>query len=86
MPKQRKLMSESMMTANGRTTVPLQVRERIGAGPGTQLVWSVSSEGDVTVRTKTTKGEILAALRQSPLVGVELNLTRSRGKARKVDL
>jgi hypothetical protein len=32
------------------------------------------------------KGNILAALRRSPLVGVDLNLVRSRGLGRKVDL
>lgn len=31
------------------------------------------------------KGNILAALRRSPLVGVDLNLVRSRDLARKVD-
>jgi hypothetical protein len=32
------------------------------------------------------KGGILAALRRSPLVGADLNLARSRGTGRKVDL
>lgn len=32
------------------------------------------------------KGGILAALRRSPLVGADLNLERSRDKARDVDL
>jgi hypothetical protein len=32
------------------------------------------------------RGGILAALRRSPLVGADLNLTRSREKGRKVDL
>jgi hypothetical protein len=32
------------------------------------------------------KGGILAALRRSPLVGAELDLTRSRDSGRKVDL
>ena len=32
------------------------------------------------------KGGILAALRRSPLVGVDLNLARSRDTGRKVDL
>ena len=32
------------------------------------------------------KGGILAALRRSPLVGADLNLTRSRDTGRKVDL
>lgn len=32
------------------------------------------------------KGGILAALRRSPLVGAELDLTRPREKGRKVDI
>jgi hypothetical protein len=32
------------------------------------------------------KGGILAALRRSPLVGTELDLTRPREKGRKVDI
>ncbi|QWG20943.1 hypothetical protein KMZ68_18555 [Bradyrhizobium sediminis] len=33
-----------------------------------------------------SKGGILAALRRSPLVGTDLNFTRSRDTGRKVDL
>jgi hypothetical protein len=33
-----------------------------------------------------SKGGILAALRRSPLVGVELDLTRPRQEGRKVDI
>ena len=46
-------MSESTITAKGRTTVPRQVREQIGAGPGTRLVWQVMPGGSVIVRIKT---------------------------------
>ena len=33
-----------------------------------------------------SKGHILAALRRSPLVGADLNLSRSREEGRKLDL
>lgn len=46
-------MSESTITAKGQTTVPRQVRELIGAGPGTRLVWHVMPGGGVSVRAKT---------------------------------
>ena len=46
-------MSESTITAKGQTTVPQQVRERIGAGPGTRLVWHVMPDGGLIVRAKT---------------------------------
>jgi hypothetical protein len=38
------------------------------------------------VRESPPKGGILAALRRSPLVGADLDLTRSREAGRKVDL
>jgi AbrB family looped-hinge helix DNA binding protein len=46
-------MSESTITAKGQTTVPLQVRESIGATPGTRLVWHVMPDGSLIVRAKT---------------------------------
>lgn len=46
-------MSESTITAKGQTTVPRQVRELIGAGPGTRLVWHVMPGGGLIVRAKT---------------------------------
>jgi len=46
-------MSESTITAKGQTTVPRQVRDRIGAGPGTRLVWHVLPNGGLIVRAKT---------------------------------
>lgn len=46
-------MSESTITAKGQTTVPQQVRDSIGAGPGTKLVWHVMPGGALIVRAKT---------------------------------
>ena len=46
-------MPESTITAKGQTTVPRQVRERLGAGPGTRLVWHVLPDGRLIVRAKT---------------------------------
>ena len=40
----------------------------------------------VEAKPSGTKGNILAALRRSPLVGVDLDLTRSRSPGRKIDL
>lgn len=44
---------ESTITAKGQTTVPAQVREKLGAAPGTRLVWHVLPDGGVLVRAKT---------------------------------
>jgi len=46
-------MSESTITAKGQTTVPRQVREQLGVGPGTRLVWHLMPGGGLIVRAKT---------------------------------
>ena len=46
-------MFESTITAKGQTTVPRQVREQLGVGPGTRLVWHVLPDGRLLVRAKT---------------------------------
>ncbi len=46
-------MVESTITAKGQTTVPAQIREMIGAGPGTRLVWHLMPDGTIIVRAKT---------------------------------
>lgn len=46
-------MAESTITAKGQTTVPAEVRERVKAGPGTRLVWTVMPDGTLIVRAKT---------------------------------
>ena len=45
---------ESIITAKGQTTVPAQVRERLGSATGTRLAWHVTSHGAVLVRPKIT--------------------------------
>jgi antitoxin PrlF len=46
-------MAESTITAKGQTTVPVEVREQVGATPGTRLVWHVMPDGSIIVRAKT---------------------------------
>ena len=45
-------MPESTMTANGNTTVPVQIRQAIGGVPGTRLIWQILSSGRLSVRVK----------------------------------
>ena len=59
-------MSESTITAKGQTTVPRQVRDHIGAGPGTRLVWHVLPGGGLVVRAKTHSVLDLAGMLKSP--------------------
>ena len=46
-------MPESTITATGQTTMPAEVRELVGAVPGTRLVWNVMPDGSIIVRAKT---------------------------------
>ncbi len=59
-------MSESTITSKGQTTVPRQVREQVGAGPGTRLVWHVMPGGCLMVRAKTHSVLDLAGMLKSP--------------------
>lgn len=59
-------MSESTITAKGQTTVPRQVREQLGAGPGTKLVWHVMPNGSLMVRVKTRSLLSLAGSLKAP--------------------
>ena len=59
-------MHESTITAKGQTTVPRQVREKLGVGPGTRLVWHVMPNGSLIVRAKTRSLLDLAGSLQSP--------------------
>jgi AbrB family looped-hinge helix DNA binding protein len=47
------IVIESTITSKGQTTVPAEVREQIGAMPGTRLVWHVMPDGSIVVRAKT---------------------------------
>lgn len=45
-------MNESTITAEGQTTVPVDIRKSIGAVSGTCLEWKVLSDGRIFVRVK----------------------------------
>lgn len=59
-------MVESTITAKGQTTVPAQVREQLGAGAGTRLVWHVMPDGCVLVRPKSKSILDLAGAVETP--------------------
>ena len=59
-------MAESTVTAKGQTTVPLEVRNRIGATPGTRLVWHVMPDGGLIVRAKSKSILDLAGVLKAP--------------------
>lgn len=43
-------MVESKITSKNQTTVPRDVRDRLGIGPGTVLRWEVRGDGEVRLR------------------------------------
>lgn len=59
-------MTESTVTAKGQTTVPRQIRDSIGATPGTRLVWHVMPDGALIVRAKNTSVLDLAGSLKPP--------------------
>jgi AbrB family looped-hinge helix DNA binding protein len=59
------------MTTKGQVTIPLQIRQKIGLQPWTEVEFEVTPDGQgVTLRRKAggqSRGDrLLAALRQSP--------------------
>ena len=59
-------MTESTVTAKGQTTVPRQIRDSIGATPGTRLVWHVMPDGALIVRAKSKSVLDLAGSLKAP--------------------
>lgn len=59
-------MSESTVTAKGQTTVPRQVRDQLGVGPGTRLEWHIMPNGALLVRPKTRSLLDLAGSLKAP--------------------
>ncbi len=59
-------MTESTITAKGQTTVPAQVREKMGVAAGTRLVWHVLPDGSVFVRAKSKSILELAGSLKAP--------------------
>ena len=59
-------MSESTITVKGQTTVPQLVREALGAGPGTKLLWYVMPDGSISVRVKSKSILDLAGMLKAP--------------------
>ncbi len=46
-------MADATLTAKGQTTIPKEIRERLGLEPGDKLVFTALSDGTVIMRAKT---------------------------------
>jgi len=59
-------MTESTITSKGQTTVPQQIRDSLGAGPGTKLLWYVLPDGSVRIRAKSKSIVDMAGILKAP--------------------
>lgn len=59
-------MTESTITAKGQTTVPADIRQCIGAAPGTRLVWHVLADGRLFVRVKNKTAADVKGMVKAP--------------------
>ena len=48
-------MSDATLTAKGQTTIPKEIRERLGLEPGDKLTFTALSDGTVVMRAKTRR-------------------------------
>ena len=48
-------MGDATLTAKGQTTIPKDIRERLGLAPGDKLVFTALSDGTVVMRAKTRR-------------------------------
>ena len=46
------VIATSKVTAQGQISVPAEVRKRLAIRPGTQLIWSLSENGDMVIKPK----------------------------------
>ena len=48
-------MSDATLTAKGQTTIPKEIRERLGLQAGDKLTFTALSDGTVVMRAKTRR-------------------------------
>lgn len=59
-------MADSTVSARGRTTVPVEVRQAVGAEPGTRLVWRVLSGSRLAILIKNEAAKDVVGLAKIP--------------------
>ena len=58
-------MSSSILTSKGRTTIPVDIRERLGIKPGSQIEFHLRSNGSAIMRVRRgTLNDFIGILRQ----------------------
>ncbi|MFT7724152.1 MAG: type II toxin-antitoxin system PrlF family antitoxin [Roseateles sp.] len=67
-------MADATLTAKGQTTIPREIRDRLGLEAGDKLAFTMLSDGTVVMRAKTRRLADLAGLLTrpgQPSVGVD---------------
>ncbi|MDR7270611.1 AbrB family looped-hinge helix DNA binding protein [Pelomonas saccharophila] len=67
-------MADATLTAKGQTTIPKEIRERLGLEAGDKLVFTALSDGTVVMRAKTRRLlDLAGSLTRpgQPVVGVD---------------
>ncbi|MBB3293488.1 AbrB/MazE/SpoVT family DNA-binding domain-containing protein [Mitsuaria sp. TWR114] len=66
-------MPISTMSANGRLTVPREIRQAVNAKPGTEFLWVLMRDGTIQVVARTVTFEELAGMLK-PAPGISVSV------------
>ncbi len=56
---------EATLTSKGQTTIPVEIRERLGMKPGDRMTFTLMPDGVVLLRVKNKRAvDVAGALRQ----------------------
>jgi AbrB family looped-hinge helix DNA binding protein len=59
-------VSDATLTSKGQTTIPKEIRERLGLKPGDRMAFTLLSDGTVVMRPKTKRLDDLAGMLARP--------------------
>ena len=59
-------MTVATLTSKGQTTIPKEIREKLGLKPGTKLHFNLMPDGTISVRAKTGTLNDLAGILRRP--------------------
>ena len=59
-------MTVATLTSKGQTTIPKEIREKLGLKPGTKLHFNLMPDGTISVRAKTGTLNDLAGILHRP--------------------
>ena len=54
------MTTDATLTSKGQTTIPKEIRERLGSKPGDRIIFTLMPDGTVSMRVKTKRIMALA--------------------------